>query len=327
MNGDVIIKGAPSAKFIVNGNTGAKYNVDGMGGVRGPKGESGEQGPKGDSATVKIGTVTTGEAGTDAIVTNSGDEHDAVLNFTIPRGDTGASGSGTGDMVASEYDPTNTVKDKGGIPTYVSDAIASESPVKSVNGHTGNVVIDQASEWGKITGNLSDQTDLQSALGAKQNTIPDLSAIRSGAALGATALQSIADGSVTSNKIADGAVTVAKIDWTTMPVRYTSSPTDNEPTVNMTVNLPTGKSSAYTLYLSTIGGGLAPTEHVVFFRTSGTNVLDATTGKLSSTGRNITSISLSDYNATNHTVQLSVAYDGAVYWQLLVRAYNRDGIY
>lgn len=133
---------------------------------------------------------------------------------------------------------------------------------------------------------------------------------------------------VQTNMIADGAVTSAKIDWTTMPVRYTSSTTGNKPTVNMTVNLPPQKaSSAYTLYLSTIGGNFSPTEHVVFFRTSGTNVLDATPGKLSSTGQNITSISLSDYNAANHTVQLSVTYDGTVYWQLFVRAYNRGGTY
>ena len=43
--------------------------------------------------------------------------------------------------------------------------------------------------WGSITGVLSDQTDLQNALDAKQNTISDLSTIRSGASAGATALQ------------------------------------------------------------------------------------------------------------------------------------------
>lgn len=133
---------------------------------------------------------------------------------------------------------------------------------------------------------------------------------------------------VQANMIADGAVTSDKIDWTTMPVRYTCSSTGNIPTVNMTVNLPPQKaSSAYTLYLSTIGGNFTPTEHVVFFRTSGTNVLDVSTGKLSSTGRNITDISLSGYNATNQTVQLSVTYDGNVFWQLFVRAYNRGGTY
>ena len=128
---------------------------------------------------------------------------------------------------------------------------------------------------------------------------------------------------VQTNMIADGAVSNAKIDWTTMPVRYTSSITGNKPTVNMTVNLPLHVSNAYTLYLSTIGGGYSPTEHVVFFRISGTDAIDVTPGKLSSTGQNITSISLSGYNATNQTVQLSVTYDGNVFWNLFVRAYNR----
>ena len=137
----------------------------------------------------------------------------------------------------------------------------------------------------------------------------------------------IADGAVTTAKIANKAVTTDKIDWTAMPVRYTSSSTDNKPTVNMTVNLPPRVSNAYTLYLSTIGGSFTPTEHVVFFRISGTDVVDTTPGKLSSTGRDITSISVSNYNSTNHTVQLSVTYNGAVYWQLFVRAYNRGGTY
>ena len=36
-----------------------------------------------------MGTVTTGDAGTDASVTNSGTTRDAVFDFVIPRGDTG----------------------------------------------------------------------------------------------------------------------------------------------------------------------------------------------------------------------------------------------
>lgn len=42
------------------------------------------------AATVSIGNVTTGEPGTNASVTNSGTENDAVFNFTIPRGDPGS---------------------------------------------------------------------------------------------------------------------------------------------------------------------------------------------------------------------------------------------
>ena len=61
--------------------------------MQGPPGPQGQQGEPGAAATVTVGTVTTGEPGTDAIVTNSGTESAAVLDFTIPRGATGAAGA------------------------------------------------------------------------------------------------------------------------------------------------------------------------------------------------------------------------------------------
>lgn len=54
---------------------------------------------------------------------------------------------------------------------------------------TANIVVPDSATWGNITGTLSNQTDLQNALDSKQNTISDLSTIRSGASAGATALQ------------------------------------------------------------------------------------------------------------------------------------------
>ena len=44
------------------------------------------------TASVTVGTTTTGAAGTSASVTNSGTTQDAVLNFTIPRGAQGEQG-------------------------------------------------------------------------------------------------------------------------------------------------------------------------------------------------------------------------------------------
>ena len=66
-------------------------------GPQGPQGEPGKDGRDGQgiTATVEVGTTTTGEAGTPAAVVNVGNETHAVLNFTIPRGekgDTGATG-------------------------------------------------------------------------------------------------------------------------------------------------------------------------------------------------------------------------------------------
>ena len=58
-------------------------------GPTGPTGPTGASGEDGDAATVQVGSVTTGEPGSEAAVTNSGTQQNAVLNFTIPRGDTG----------------------------------------------------------------------------------------------------------------------------------------------------------------------------------------------------------------------------------------------
>lgn len=83
--------------------------IKGDPGEPGPKGEMGEKGEKGDpgpqgpqgpqgnpgaAATVRVGSVQTGEPGTQAQVTNSGTVNDAVLDFVIPRGAQGESSSG-----------------------------------------------------------------------------------------------------------------------------------------------------------------------------------------------------------------------------------------
>lgn len=59
------------------------------------KGKKGEKGDKGDTAlSVTIGTTTTGNAGTNASVTNSGTDTNLILDFTIPKGEAGATGQG-----------------------------------------------------------------------------------------------------------------------------------------------------------------------------------------------------------------------------------------
>ena len=78
-------------------------------GPEGPAGERGEQGPagqKGDpgtSATVTVGETVTGEPGTDAKVENVGTEQNAVLKFTIPKGEKGDPGSGGGGTASLPY--------------------------------------------------------------------------------------------------------------------------------------------------------------------------------------------------------------------------------
>lgn len=50
-------------------------------------------GPTGEAATIAVGSTATGSPGTLATVTNSGTANDAILDFTIPRGNTGATGA------------------------------------------------------------------------------------------------------------------------------------------------------------------------------------------------------------------------------------------
>ena len=59
----------------------------------GSKGSNGSNGSNGAAATIEVGTVTTGAAGSNAAVTNAGTSAAAKLNFTIPRGATGATGT------------------------------------------------------------------------------------------------------------------------------------------------------------------------------------------------------------------------------------------
>ena len=117
----------------------------------------GEQGNIGPANTLTIGTVT---SGIEASATITGDAPNQVLNLVLQQGEQGdaaptitgitirqsdyhmivtlsdgtsydagycrgASGAGTGDMIASDYDSAGEVKTAGGIAAYVSNAIRS----------------------------------------------------------------------------------------------------------------------------------------------------------------------------------------------------------
>ena len=87
------------------GNPGAQ----GERGPEGPQGEQGAQGPAGRSGTIAVGTVTTGEPGSEAKVTNVGTATDAVFDFTIPQGEPGEpGGGGTGGTVSVQVGETTT---------------------------------------------------------------------------------------------------------------------------------------------------------------------------------------------------------------------------
>ena len=140
---------------VPRGDKGDKGET-GATGAQGPKGDTGAQGPRGDkgdkgetgaAATVRIGEVTTGDPGSEAAVTNSGDEHDAVLDITLPRGATGPQGP-KGDTGAKgdtgpqgERGPQGPKGDKGdGLQVdYVAGDVGSLPSAGIAVGDTGLV--------------------------------------------------------------------------------------------------------------------------------------------------------------------------------------------
>lgn len=71
----------------------------------------GAKGDTGTAASIKIGSVTTGAAGSNASVINSGTASNVVLNFTLPRGKDGKDGGITVDAELSDTS-TNPIQNK-----------------------------------------------------------------------------------------------------------------------------------------------------------------------------------------------------------------------
>ena len=114
LKGDTGATGATGLQGL-KGDTGAT----GATGPQGLKGDTGATGATGTAATISIGTVTTGNAGTSVSITNSGTSSNAILNFTIPRGDTGAAGTG-----GSTFSGTTDNVTEGSTNLYFTDARA-----------------------------------------------------------------------------------------------------------------------------------------------------------------------------------------------------------
>ncbi|RUP39337.1 MAG: hypothetical protein EKK63_10075 [Acinetobacter sp.] len=165
MNGyDIINAGTINAEacFIDGQDIASFVGAEGPPGPQGPPGSNGtngEDGEDGAAATISVGTVTTGSAGSNVIVTNVGTTSAAVLDFTIPRGDTGAQGiqgiqgiqgppgtNGTG-VVSSIVAGTN----------IAVDDTDPENPIVSVTG------LDATDISFTPTGNIA-ATDVQDAI-------------------------------------------------------------------------------------------------------------------------------------------------------------------
>ena len=139
------------------GDTGATgpAGVDGAPGATGPKGDTGNTGPAGP----KGDTGATGPAGADGAAGAQGPKGDT--GATGPAGPTGATGpkGDTGDVgPQGPAGPTGATGATG--PTGATGATGPK-------GDKGDPGTPANNSWGSITGTLSEQTDLQSALDGK----------------------------------------------------------------------------------------------------------------------------------------------------------------
>lgn len=97
---------------------------------RGATGAAGTNGTNGTAATVSVGTVTTGAPGSSVVVTNSGTASAAVLDFTIPRGDAGA--AGTGATLPTATGAGQAPVSTGAGTTYTAQNIATKAELDAV---------------------------------------------------------------------------------------------------------------------------------------------------------------------------------------------------
>ena len=140
---------------IPRGNAGVQ-GEQGEPGQKGADGKDGADGAPGAAATIQIGTVTTGAAGSQATVTNTGTENAAILNFTIPRGNTGAQGNPGNDGVPGADGASGVTDVTAGSPT-------------EQNGYTVTPVTFNFEQGNSKTVNI--QAKNGEGAGAQQNTI------------------------------------------------------------------------------------------------------------------------------------------------------------
>jgi len=113
--------------------------------------QRGPQGIPGEAATIQLGTVTTGAAGSDVIITNSGTENAAIFNFTIPRGDRGEQGEqGIQGETGNGIESIELSSTSGNVDTYTVTYTNGETSSFTVTNGNGIVSIVKTSTSGLI---------------------------------------------------------------------------------------------------------------------------------------------------------------------------------
>lgn len=143
------------------------------------------------TASVTVGIVTTGKPGTQASVVNSGTNKDAVLNFTIPRGDTGS--------VENISEQTVTFTEAA-----ADDKIASGESLSTLFGKTSRL-------FDRMGTAETDITDIQSDIEISEETIAAFEALGWTPPVGGAVIESLL------NLVFDRAHPVGSYYWSSDP--------------------------------------------------------------------------------------------------------------
>ena len=121
----------------VEANKGTLKGDKGAKGDKGDKGETGANGKDGITPTLRVGSTSTGNAGTNANVTMTDNSNVYTLNFVIPKGDKGDAGAKGQDGAKGADGITPTLK-VGTVTTLAAGSNATVTMSKNNNEYTLN---------------------------------------------------------------------------------------------------------------------------------------------------------------------------------------------
>ena len=236
----------------------------------------GAKGDTGTAASIKIGSVTTGAAGSNASVTNSGTASNVVLNFTLPRGKDGADGGVTVDAELSDTS-TNPVQNKAiynallnkvGTDIFSGFTLLGGATkimwregtqfIGSINAANYNGTARAAIHDGKgnvITETYATKADINGVVKTVNNTAPD------------------ENGNVTIEVSGSGISTAESNTWTAQQnfhdlmlsrEKYTTYVVNGTSDTPITSTMVYAVTSAFTLDLSVLAGALSANQSSVF---------------------------------------------------------------
>lgn len=289
------------------GNTGATGATGpaGSNGERGLKGDTGLTGPagtngtNGSAATVAVGTVTTGAAGSSAIVTNAGTTSAAILNFTIPQGAAGTGGSsfsGNSDSVTEgttnlyfTNERAQTANNSRFTDVYVNINQASEEMLTYINSNytnnsalantlDGYVMEAEANQpggyakLGVVSGTILDSV-IPTTIARTSDIAAQIATVVNGAPSTFDTLKEIADYIATDQTAASSLTTLVGTKLSSATAASTYAPLAS-PTFTGTVTIPTNtvKSSDlnWDVYDAEANLPSAATKHGMFAHVHGT---------------------------------------------------------